>query len=156
DETTAREVSPQRLAHYRDNWYLDAWDHDRQALRSFALDRISDTAGSAQAAHDIPDAELDEHLAGAYGIFSGKATQEAVLRFTAERARWVADECWHPRQAGRRLPDGGYELRIPYGDPRELVMDVLRHAPHVEVIEPESLRAEVIRQLRRALERHGD
>ena len=26
DEKTRRNVSPQRLTHYRDNWYLDAWD----------------------------------------------------------------------------------------------------------------------------------
>src|SRR6185437_13497650 len=36
-----RTVSPQRLTHYRDNWYLDVWDHDREALRSFAVDRIA-------------------------------------------------------------------------------------------------------------------
>jgi proteasome accessory factor C len=39
-ETTERCLSPQRLVHYRDNWYLDAWCHLRRALRSFALDRI--------------------------------------------------------------------------------------------------------------------
>ena len=43
--------------------------------------------------------------------------------FTAERARWVADERWHPQQEGRWLEDGRYELRIPYREARELVMD---------------------------------
>lgn len=40
DAETARVVSPQRLVHYRDNWYLDAWCHQREALRSFAVDRV--------------------------------------------------------------------------------------------------------------------
>lgn len=39
-ETRQREVSPQRLIHYRDNWYLDAWCHLRRALRSFSVDAI--------------------------------------------------------------------------------------------------------------------
>src|SRR4051812_45834935 len=39
---TEREVSPQRLVHYRDNWYLDAWCHLRTDLRSFAVDAIRD------------------------------------------------------------------------------------------------------------------
>src|SRR5690606_26159407 len=39
-EISERIVSPQRLVHYRDNWYLDAWCHSRDALRTFALDRI--------------------------------------------------------------------------------------------------------------------
>ena len=40
-QTTEREVSPLRLVHYRENWYLDAWCHLRQNLRNFALDAIS-------------------------------------------------------------------------------------------------------------------
>ena len=37
-----RVLSPQRLTHYRDNWYLDAWCHDKEALRTFSLERITD------------------------------------------------------------------------------------------------------------------
>ena len=40
DEVTDREVSPQRLVHYRDNWYLDGWCHMREGLRSFSVDAI--------------------------------------------------------------------------------------------------------------------
>jgi predicted DNA-binding transcriptional regulator YafY len=39
-QTVSREVSPQRVVHYRDNWYLDAWCHLRNDLRSFAIDAI--------------------------------------------------------------------------------------------------------------------
>ena len=34
DAHTDREVSPQRIVFYRGNWYLDAWCHLRQDLRS--------------------------------------------------------------------------------------------------------------------------
>ena len=44
------------------------------------------------------------------------------------------------------------ELRIPYSDHRELVMDILRHGPHVQALEPQSLREEVRRQLADALD----
>src|SRR5690349_14822300 len=40
DEETEREISPQRLVHYRDNWYVDSWCHLRDDLRSFAVDAI--------------------------------------------------------------------------------------------------------------------
>src|SRR5690606_25885846 len=71
DAPTRRLVSPQRLTHYRDNWYLDAWDHEREALRSFALDRIRQPRPGEARARDLPEAELDQHLASSYGIFSG-------------------------------------------------------------------------------------
>jgi len=58
----------------------------------------------------------------------------------------------HSEQAGKFLTDGRYELRIPYRDSRELVIDILRHGAEVEVVAPESLRDEVIRRLAAALE----
>ena len=79
----------------------------------------------------------------------------AVLRFTKERARWVADEVWHPQQEGKRLEDGSYELKIPYRESRELVMDILRHGADVVVMEPEALVEEVKRQLSEALRRYS-
>jgi len=151
DELTERTVSPQRMAHYRDNWYLDAWDELRGALRSFSIDRIRGATELDEAADEMPESALDEHFASAYGIFSGKANKAAILRFSSDRARWIADERWHPDQSGQFLTDGRYELRFPYRDARELVMDILRHGAEVEVVAPESLRADVQRALERAL-----
>ncbi len=158
DQVTERTLSPQRLTHYRDAWYLDAWDHLRRALRSFSIDRISHAIELGEAAEDIAEAELDEHFASAYGIFAGEADKTAILRFSAERARWVGDERWHPQQVGQFLVDGRYELRIPYRDHRELVMDILRHGSHVEVVGPVSLRRVVVAELAAAIEnyRMGD
>ena len=42
-------------------------------------------------------------------------------------------------------------LELPYADPRELVMDILRHVPEVEVVGPQTLRATVEQKLREAL-----
>jgi predicted DNA-binding transcriptional regulator YafY len=123
DQQTERTVSPQRLVHYRDNWYLDAWDHSKETLRIFSVDRIHSATESAETSTDLPETQLDEVLASAYGIFSGKANRVAVLRFSAARARWVADERWYPAQSGQFLTGGRYELRIPYRDSRELVVD---------------------------------
>lgn len=151
DETSRREISPQRLIHYRDNWYLDAYCHTRNALRSFAVERISVAKALPQRCHDVPEKQLDAHYASSYGIFAGEPKHTAVLRFTPERARWVADEQWHPQQQSLVLADGSYELRIPYSDPRELVMDILKHGAEVEVIAPQSLRELVHERLASAL-----
>ena len=147
-----RTVSPQRLTHYREAWYLDAWDDASNELRTFSIDRMNRPAVLNDVALDLTDTELDIHFATSYGIFGGKADKQAVLVFSAERARWVADERWHPEQKGRYLEDGSYELRVPYRDSRELTMDVMRHGMHVQVIEPQELRDEVADQLRRAAE----
>ena len=107
------------------------------------------------AAIDVPDAELDEVLGAGYGIFAGRRVQWARLRFSAERARWVAAESWHPLQRGRFEANGSYLLDLPYADPRELVMDILRHVPEVEVLGPKGLREVVAEKLRAGVEKLG-
>src|SRR5215813_1897857 len=151
DALTERIVSPQRLAHYRDNWYLDAWDHARDALRSFALDRIRDAEMLDEGALDRDTSELDAHLASSYGIFSGPPKAWATIRFSSHAARWVADERWHSQQQGQWLPDGRYELRVPYSNSRELLMDVLKYGPDAEVVSPIPLREEMKIMLQLAL-----
>lgn len=155
DVADEREVSPQRLVHYRENWYLDAWCHWRQALRSFSVDAIAAVQEIKAAAIDVPDTELDAELGAGYGIFAGQRVQWARLRFSAERARWVAQERWHPDQRGRFDPEGCWQLDLPFSDTRELVMDILRHVPDVEVLWPDELADEVRRRLTAGLRLMG-
>lgn len=154
DKTTERDLSPQRLVYYRDNWYLDAWCHWRQGLRTFSLDRLHVVKARAEPAVDVDDAELDRVLTSAYGIFAGDPKHTAVLRFTNDAARWVADEQWHPDQQSRIFTDGSMELRVPYADSRELMQDILRFGPDIEVLEPVALREAVADRLKQALQRY--
>jgi predicted DNA-binding transcriptional regulator YafY len=146
DQTSQREISPQRLTHYRDNWYLDAWCHDKKGLRIFAVECIRTVEPLTKPAKSIAESTLSRELGSSYGIFAGLPHATAVLRFTAQRARWVAEEIWHPVQQSRWLEDGRYELRLPYSDERELLMDILKYGADVEVVEPVDLR-EAVRNL---------
>ena len=149
DAATRRVVHPQRLLYYRDNWYLIAWCEQARALRTFALERIRSAQSVEARYHDVDEATLDAHTGDAFGIFTGPAQQWAKLRFTPEHARWVADETWHPDQTGHFEGDH-YHLQVPYGDPTELVQEILRHGPGVEVLAPEALRTRVAATLREA------
>ena len=155
DERTRRTVSPQRITHYRDNWYLDAWDHERDGLRSFAVDRVSNAKVLEEPASDLADSELNQHLASSYGIFSGEPKGWATIVFSAKTARWVADEQWHSRQDGRFLPDGRYELKVPYSASRELLMDILHYGADAEITAPAVLREQAKSLLELALSNYG-
>src|SRR5688572_14086582 len=154
DRETEREISPQRLVHYRDNWYVDGYCHMREGLRSFAVDAIRAAELRDGRAKEIPAAELDEHLGSGYGIFAGREVQWAQLRFTPEAARWVAAQNWHPKQRTHMEKNGSYVLEIPYAHQRELVMEILKFGLDVEVLAPESLRREVAERLGQAADRY--
>jgi predicted DNA-binding transcriptional regulator YafY len=147
DEELEREISPQRLVHYRDNWYLDAWCHLRDGLRCFALESIREASLLDGTARQVAESDLNEELASSYGIFTGKADKVAILRFSPERARWVAGETWHPSQKASFDTSGHYLLEIPYRDHRELMMDILKYGSDVEVLSPKALRVAVVTAL---------
>jgi predicted DNA-binding transcriptional regulator YafY len=150
-----RAVSPQRLVHYRNTWYLDAWCHRSDGLRRFSLDAIREAALLDQRAKDVAIKTVEAELDGGYGIFSGAKVQWATLVFSAEAAQWVAHEQWHPAQEAVIAEDGSLTLRVPYADARELAMDVLRHGEQVRVVGPAALANMVAQRLGRAAGRYA-
>lgn len=145
-----RDVSPQRLVYYRDNWYMDAWCHLRKGLRIFSLARIEHCIDTNEVCVEIDDAELDTFAKSSYGVFSGAATQTATLRFLPRIAKEIATQRWHPAQTGA-WEKKDYLLTLPFSEPTELVQDILRHAPDCIVEAPESLKREVVRCLEQSI-----
>jgi predicted DNA-binding transcriptional regulator YafY len=149
DETTEREVSPLRLVHYRENWYLDAWCHLRNELRNFSVDRIGAVQALEVAAKVVSQKQIAHALGPGYGIFAQGKLKWATLRFTPYRARWVASEQWHPDQRGAFDHEGHYLLQVPFTDSREILMDILKYGADCEVRTPATLRSEVRREVHR-------
>ncbi len=150
-QTLQRDISPQQLVHYRDNWYVDAWCHLRGGLRSFSVDAIESAQLLGKSAKDVDLISMRQQLDGGYGIFGGLPKDWAVLEFSAGRAQWVRHESWHPQQEGTLHDDGRYTLKIPYSDERELLGDILRFGADVKVLEPASLKQKLINELSKAL-----
>src|SRR5471030_2419223 len=151
-----RVLSPQRLLHYRNTWYLDAWCHASEGLRRFALDAVRSAKVLAEPARELPMSTVEEALDQGYGIFGGARLRWATLHFSAEAAQWVAQEEWHPQQQLKPQADGSLRMRIPYSEHTELVMDVLRHGPNVRVISPPELVEQVREQLEQTLASYGE
>ncbi|MEF7615518.1 WYL domain-containing protein [Aquincola sp. MAHUQ-54] len=154
-QASQRTVSPQRLVFYRNTWYLDAWCHSSDGLRRFAVDAVRDARLLDTRAKDVALKTVEAALDGGYGVFGGTALRQATLLFTPEAAEWVAHEQWHPQQRGERLADGSYRLELPYTDPTELAMDVLRHGGDVQVLGDDVLKARVRRALEGAVAAMG-
>ncbi|MEY4761081.1 MAG: hypothetical protein RLZZ200_937 [Pseudomonadota bacterium] len=154
DGSGTRTVSPVRLMLYRSNWYLAAWCHLHEALRVFSLDRMSGVRLLTSKAHKPPARLVERELETSYGIFTGEATHQAVLKFDALNARWVAEEQWHPNAKAESLPDGGVRLTVPYRVETELVMEILRYGAGCIVQGPASLRRSVARALNQAAARY--
>ena len=152
-----REVSPQRLVNYRNTWYLDAWCHASEGLRRFALDAIQQARPLDAKARHVAVKDLEGALDAGYGIYGGSSAKLrwATLVFDAEAAQWVSNEEWHAQQKSRWLDDGRYELQVPYSDPTELTMDILRHGDSVTVMADKALVASIRQRLQQAAARYA-
>jgi len=150
NEHSERLVSPQRLVHYKENWYLVAWCHKADGLRLFALDVIEAAYLTKDPAISIDVKKIDDLIGGNFGIYAGGNRQWAKLKFTPVQARWVESEVWHPEQKTSALEDGSYLMEIPYSDPKELMLEILKFGPDVEVLAPPDLRNAVRDRLKQA------
>ena len=153
-KVSERELSPQRLVHYRNTWYLDAWCHTREKLLRFALDAIEAANTLDGRAKQLSLKQLEAEMDGGYGIYAGAKQQSATLLFEAQAAQWVSREQWHADQVGRWLDDGRFELKLPYASDTEIIMDILRHGDDVQVLHPAALRTAVLERLQSAVKKY--
>ncbi|HON11602.1 MAG TPA: WYL domain-containing protein [Chitinispirillaceae bacterium] len=155
-EPVKREISPQTIVRYKDNWYVDAWCHKREGLRTFSIDRIISCSTCKGKIKAVKRKDLDSYYGAAFGIFTGAPRDTAVIEFSGIAAEEVSREQWHPLQESSLDDKGTLTLKIPYSDSRELIMDILRWGELAEVKGPESLREEVRRVVREMGKRYGD
>jgi predicted DNA-binding transcriptional regulator YafY len=156
DEASDRDVSPQRLVHHKNTWYLDGWCHRTDNLRRFSLDAIEHAELLDTKAKEVATKSIQAEMDAGYGIYAGAQRSWATLSFDAHAARWISQEEWHPEQQARWTDEQRYELKIPFVDETELAMDVLRHSGHVKVVAPPSLRALVNKHLHEGLRANTD
>jgi predicted DNA-binding transcriptional regulator YafY len=154
NDRSERVVSPQVIVHYKENWYLVGWCHKADGLRMFALDAIEEAVIMKEPAKTVSKKLVEEIVGRDFGIYSGKDRKLAKLLFTAKQAPWVRSETWHKDQMGESTEDGGFLLTVPYSDPRELVLEILRYGPDVRVLEPATLQLEVAQRLRAAADQY--
>ena len=103
DQITEREISPQRLVHYRDNWYLDAWCHLRDGLRAFAVDAIQHAEILDSRANDVDEAQLNAML-GAGGYATATWHRQGFDPIIATNADVESKVVWEDRENGESQP----------------------------------------------------
>ena len=155
NEESTRDVSPQRLVHHRHTWYLDAWCHTSKTLKRFALDGFRAAHMLDAPAREIALERVEKALDEGYGIYAGAKLRWATLVFTPYSAIWVKAEQWHPQQKSRTLPDGSWELKVPYTHDAELLMDILRHGPDVRLVAPQALRKQLLAALKQTMDQYA-
>ncbi len=134
-----RRVRPHHLACVQGRWYLVAWDALRDAMRTFALTRISAPRLLERRFERVQGFDIGKYFGNSFGVFAGEGSIEVRIRFDAGAARLVAERTWHPTQDLRALPGGESELTLRLNDLREVAAWVLSWGEHAWVVSPPEL-----------------
>ncbi|MDK9718527.1 MAG: WYL domain-containing protein, partial [Trichlorobacter sp.] len=144
---TMRTVEPHHMVNYQGTWHLIAFCHLRNEWRDFVLGRMTICKVEAEEFTIRPKEEWQPFLNDTFGIFQNKQSFNVKLKFSPERSRWIRGEVWHEGQAEELQEDGSLILTILASHEAEIIMEILKHGSHVEVLEPEWLRVKVIEEL---------
>jgi len=140
-------VDPYSFIFYKGGLYLQGYAHNRQSIRTFAVERITEINILAER-FEIPLEYLPEkQFSAAFGIVS-EATLPVRLRFSATVAHSIVDRIWHPTQKIKKLRSGAVELSFTAGGRMEIISWVLSYGCHVELLEPAELRREIAEKAR--------
>jgi len=153
-EITERVVEPYHIMAYGRSWHMIAYDHRRQEILQFKVDRVL-KAEILDTTYVIPeDFDLDTYLGDAWGLMRGAAGEPelVVLLFEPEAGRWVAEESWHKSQESEIMPDGRVRVTFHVGVTPEMVHWLLYYGSRVQILEPAWLRERVAEEHRRAAE----
>lgn len=145
---TMRTAEPHHMVNYMGNWHLVAYCHLRNDWRDFVLGRMTLCSVEGQTFQARDQSEWQPYLHNTFGIFQNRQKFNVVLRFTPERARWIKGEMWHEAQTEEVQEDGSLILTVPASHDQEIMMEILKHGSHVEVLEPNWLRDKIIEDIR--------
>ena len=138
-----RRIRPYHLANRENLWYLVGYDLARQAIRSFALPRMTNVVVTEQKFTRPADFSPDRYFGKTFGAFVGVGDYAIRIRFDAEAAGRVRERFWHESQEAKELPGGGLELSLHLGDLEEITAWVLSWGSHAEASAPAELRKSV-------------
>lgn len=148
NEVTKRKLDPYHLRHTMGTWYLIALCHLRNDIRTFAVSNIKEIKLLDEKSVIPRNFSIEKFLADSWGIFEGAPVVKVVLRFEPAIARWVAERRWHSSQKTVENKDGSATLTFRVSGTSEIKPWIMSFGSKVRVMEPKTLRKEIINEIR--------
>lgn len=151
------DIHPQGLVQHRHSLYLVALDGTLDEIRHYKVDRMFEVNVTRMQSQRHKNFDMRAHLAGSFGIHFTNAEPVTIrVRFASVVARYVQEKKFHPTQQATRGPDGSVILTFELSDLVELKSWILGFGANAVVLEPVSLRNEIIEDLRTGLEAYAE
>ncbi|NLX96741.1 MAG: WYL domain-containing protein [Rhodopirellula sp.] len=146
-ESVTYDAYPYGLIYHRGSLYLVGWSPDHGEIRHWKVDRIENAEVTEFPFQRPDDFDLAAHLEKSFGIYHGDGEIDVAIRFSPPVARYVKESRWHASQKLTPRPDGSLLAEFRLGNTEEIKHWILSFGRNAEVLEPPTLREEVIGEL---------
>lgn len=138
-----RIIDPYHLSNINGEWYLFAYDHARQDLRTFVPSRMVSVETTGKTFTRSARFSLAGRLRNSFSVHSGDGEHLVCIRFTPAVADYIREKKWHPSQLLKELPDGAVELRMTLSSLTEVQRWILSWGGEAQALEPGELRERI-------------
>ena len=138
-----RAVDPYHLANVNGDWFLFGYCHLRKDIRTFVPSRIVGAEPTGKRFQRPKDFSIENALRDSFGVHSGKAEHNVVIRFNEMVADYIREKKWHASQHLKNLSNGGVELSLRLSSLVEVQRWILSWAGNAQVVAPEELKKAV-------------
>lgn len=151
NETTERKIDPYYLVPRDQRFYLIGYCHQKQAIRTFRISRFQRVEITGES-FDKSKFNIKQYLKNTWSIDRGEKNTRFVVRFSPEVARYIKEEelFVHPRMVDEK--DGSLLFEVTINNEKEFLKWVLQYGPDAEILEPQSVRAQMKERLNRWVE----
>jgi len=146
-EPVTYDIYPYGLIYHRGALYLVGRSPHREEICHWKVSRIEDADVTAVHFQRPQDFDLQQHLAKSFGVYHGDGDVKIKVRFAPTVARYVSESNWHESQKLTPRKDGGVVAEFDLSDTEEIKRWIMSFGQHAVVLEPESLKAEIVREL---------
>lgn len=149
-DTEVRCIRPYAVKEFEKRWYIVAYSEDAEALRTYAMDRITSMERTGESFRMPIGFNVEELFEGSYGIYLPEDEKPILvkLRATERESAYLRDLPLHPSQM--ELDDGLFVLRL-IPNPN-FIMELCKRGAGLTVLEPRELRETVKENLKKALD----
>jgi proteasome accessory factor B len=153
---TERKVQPLALKEARYRWYLIAKDLKDNRIKTFGLDRINNLEMTNSKFEFPKNFNPEEAFRHSFGIINAenKPPQKIVLSFSFEQGKYIKSLPLHHSQKELINDEKEYHIELLLHPTYDFIMELLSIGPEVKVLEPESLKKEMIQKLEATLIRY--
>lgn len=148
-------IEPYFVKIFNQLWYVIGYNTADKKIKTYSLDRMSNV-NITDAKFEMPeDFVPEEFFADCYGITTNQAEPKRIaIKAEPTQAKYIRALPLHPSQQ-EELHDNYSIFRYKMRNTYDLRERLLSHGSSIEVLEPPELKAQIVDEMKRALENYS-